>query len=100
MPVQQNVHIAPAEGRLGVLIPGMGAVSTTFMAGVEAVKRSSLEWVVVRAPRLGDGPPRKQFRHGYIKPKFTAMSREDVADFVLKQVTSNDYLRKLPIVSY
>jgi hypothetical protein len=30
--------IAPAEGKLGVLIPGMGAVTTTFIAGVEAIK--------------------------------------------------------------
>jgi myo-inositol-1-phosphate synthase len=34
-----NVRIAPADGKLGVLIPGIGAVSTTFMAGIEAVKR-------------------------------------------------------------
>ena len=39
MPTTENVRIAPAEGKLGVLIPGIGAVSTTFMAGVEAVKR-------------------------------------------------------------
>ncbi|MBI3663327.1 MAG: inositol-3-phosphate synthase [Acidobacteria bacterium] len=31
--------IAPAKGKLGVLTPGMGAVSTTFMAGVELVRR-------------------------------------------------------------
>jgi myo-inositol-1-phosphate synthase len=31
--------IAPAAGKLGVLIPGMGAVTTTFIAGVEAIKR-------------------------------------------------------------
>jgi myo-inositol-1-phosphate synthase len=37
---EPNVKIAPATGRLGVLIPGMGAVSTTFIAGVEAVKRN------------------------------------------------------------
>ena len=30
--------IQPAKGKLGVLTPGMGAVSTTFMAGVEAIK--------------------------------------------------------------
>jgi myo-inositol-1-phosphate synthase len=35
----QNVKIAPADGKLGVLIPGIGAVSTTFIAGVEAIKR-------------------------------------------------------------
>jgi myo-inositol-1-phosphate synthase len=34
-----NVQIAPADGKLGVLIPGIGAVSTTFMAGVEAIKQ-------------------------------------------------------------
>jgi myo-inositol-1-phosphate synthase len=38
---QDNVQIAPANGKLGVLIPGIGAVSTTFMAGVEAVRRGT-----------------------------------------------------------
>ncbi len=32
-------NIAPAKGKLGVLTPGMGAVSTTFMAGVELVRK-------------------------------------------------------------
>ena len=32
-------EITPAKGRLGVLLPGMGAVATTFIAGVEAVRR-------------------------------------------------------------
>jgi len=36
---QDSVRIAPADGKLGVLIPGMGAVTTTFIAGLEAVKR-------------------------------------------------------------
>src|ERR1700757_1494994 len=31
--------IAPAKGKLGVMIVGMGAVATTFVAGVEAVRR-------------------------------------------------------------
>jgi myo-inositol-1-phosphate synthase len=30
--------IAPAKGKLGILLPGMGAVATTFMAGVERVR--------------------------------------------------------------
>jgi myo-inositol-1-phosphate synthase len=29
----------PARGRVGVLLPGFGAVATTFVAGVEAVRR-------------------------------------------------------------
>ena len=39
MPNPDSVQIAPAEGKLGVLIPGMGAVTTTFIAGLEAIKR-------------------------------------------------------------
>ncbi|MBI1898646.1 MAG: inositol-3-phosphate synthase [Acidobacteria bacterium] len=39
MSQKDNVRIAPAEGKLGLLIPGLGAVATTFIAGVEAVKR-------------------------------------------------------------
>jgi myo-inositol-1-phosphate synthase len=31
--------IAPGGGRLGILLPGIGAVSTTFMAGVAAVRK-------------------------------------------------------------
>jgi len=34
-----NVQIKPATGKLAVLTPGMGAVATTFYAGVEAVKK-------------------------------------------------------------
>src|SRR3989475_7009443 len=33
------IPIDQPKGKLGVLIPGMGAVATTFIAGVEAVRR-------------------------------------------------------------
>ncbi|HZL84947.1 MAG TPA: inositol-3-phosphate synthase [Candidatus Krumholzibacteria bacterium] len=33
------IPIAPATGRLGILMPGLGAVATTFIAGVAAVRR-------------------------------------------------------------
>jgi myo-inositol-1-phosphate synthase len=39
LPSKDAVQIAPADGKLGVLIPGMGAVTTTFMAGLEAIRR-------------------------------------------------------------
>ena len=34
-----TVEIKPASGKLGIMMPGMGAVATTFMAGVEAIRR-------------------------------------------------------------
>ncbi len=36
---KKGLEIAPAEGKLGILLVGLGAVSTTFVAGVEAIKR-------------------------------------------------------------
>src|SRR5205807_1069188 len=40
---KQGSNIAPAKGKLGVMIPGMGAVATTFIAGVEAVRKGIAE---------------------------------------------------------
>ena len=33
------IHIVPPRGRLGVLLVGLGAVSTTFIAGVHAIRQ-------------------------------------------------------------
>ena len=35
----KSSQIQPAKGKLGVMIPGMGAVATTFVAGVEAIRK-------------------------------------------------------------
>jgi myo-inositol-1-phosphate synthase len=37
--MRQPTRIEPAQGRLGVLLPGMGAVATTFVAGVMLARR-------------------------------------------------------------
>src|SRR6266480_4480039 len=37
--VEAGRDIAPAKGKLGVMLVGLGAVSTTFIAGVENVRR-------------------------------------------------------------
>ncbi len=37
--ISKGVKIEPARGKLGVVLPGMGAVSSTFIAGVEAVRK-------------------------------------------------------------
>ncbi|CAN5187782.1 inositol-3-phosphate synthase [soil metagenome] len=43
MAVAKGTEIAPAKGKLGVLLVGLGAVSTTFIAGVEAIKAGLAE---------------------------------------------------------
>jgi myo-inositol-1-phosphate synthase len=40
-PAGKPTDIRPASGKLGILTPGMGAVATTFMAGVEAIRRGT-----------------------------------------------------------
>jgi myo-inositol-1-phosphate synthase len=37
--ISKGMKIDPPQGKLGVVLPGMGAVSSTFIAGVEAVKK-------------------------------------------------------------
>ncbi|MCL2012188.1 MAG: inositol-3-phosphate synthase [Cystobacterineae bacterium] len=41
--MENKKQLQPAEGRLAVLTPGLGAVSTTFMAGVELLKKGAGE---------------------------------------------------------
>ena len=41
--MKQPTEIKPADGKLGVLLPGFGAVATTFVAGVENVRRGLAE---------------------------------------------------------
>ena len=38
-PSASSPSVRPATGKLGILTPGMGAVATTFIAGVESVRR-------------------------------------------------------------
>src|SRR5882672_3072163 len=39
MALKKGVEVKPAKGKLGILLPGMGAVATTFIAGVQAIRR-------------------------------------------------------------
>ena len=52
----------PATGKLGILLPGLGAVSTTFIAGVELARRglgrpigSLVEMGTIRLGKRTDG---------------------------------------------
>lgn len=80
---------------------------STEIAGHEArekmIKESPLNWTIVRAPTLTNGKHIAQFRSGEdITTKgFTVMiSRADVVDFMLQQLTHNNFLRKTPSVMY
>ena len=67
------------------------------------VKRSGLDWILVRPGAFTDGELTGEYRHGFastdrsIKLK---ISRADVADFMLRQITDDTYMHQTPGVSY
>jgi len=67
----------------------------------EVIKGSGLDWVIVRGPRLTEGPKKGTYRVGLVgKNSGTQVSRADLAEFMLKQVTSDEYVGQMPVVSY
>ena len=66
------------------------------------VRESGLDWIIVRPAMLNDGPRTGKYRAGFLaSDKITRkISRADVADFMLKQAASNDFLRQTPGLSY
>jgi uncharacterized protein YbjT (DUF2867 family) len=65
-----------------------------------AVMASGLDWIIVRPGGLTDNPATGSYKAGLDKTIVAGqVSRADVADFVLQQVTDDTYLRKTPAIS-
>lgn len=64
------------------------------------VKASGLDWIIVRPGGLTDGPRTGAYRCG-TDPALKAgrVSRADVADFVLRQLTEDTFLHQAPAVT-
>ena len=61
---------------------------------------SNLDWIIVRGPMLNEGPHTGKYRVGWTGVNTGIhISRADVADFMLKQVTDNTYIHQAPLVS-
>ena len=67
----------------------------------ELIRASGLDWVLVRPPLLTNGAQRGRYRTGFDLPikLFSSVSRADVADFMLKQLTDDTYLRQAPTIT-
>ena len=67
----------------------------------QVLKESGLEWTIVRAPRLVNGPEKNQYRVGWVGVNgSTKISREDLANCLVSQVDSFDYPHAMPFVSW
>ena len=72
----------------------------TGVAYVRAVQASDLDWTVVRVPMLTNDAAKGNLYIGKLGPEMNrSLTREDLADFVLKQATDTTYLRQAPVVT-
>jgi putative NADH-flavin reductase len=82
------------------LVTLAGKVHKQSEEAARAVEKSGLAWVIVRVPRLNDEAHSENYRVGWVGVNTgTQLSRADAADFILKQLTSDDYLHKAPMIS-
>ena len=66
------------------------------------VRNSGLDWTIARPCGFIDGEKTGQYEHGFnydLKKMKLKIRRSDVADFLLKQLNSSEYLFKTPGVS-
>lgn len=68
----------------------------------EIVRESDLEWVIVRPMILTNGPWTNDYRAGVdLKPgRRPYISRADVADFLMRQLADDTFMRRTPAIGY
>lgn len=67
---------------------------------LRVLQSSGLDWTVVRGPRLTDTPGTGTYRVGWVGVNGgIQISRDDLADFILTQVTDRTFVGQLPFVS-
>jgi putative NADH-flavin reductase len=61
-----------------------------------------IDWVCVRPTQLIDKPATHKYRVqlNHCPSKGRKISRADMADFILKQITSDEYIHKKPVLAY
>ena len=102
---QSSLGVGDSRGKLGFLYNFL--IIPLFLRGLFAdkaaqeslLRQSRLDWVIVRPTALTNGPRKGAYRAGsnighWFFP--TKISRADTAEFMLKQLTSTDYLRQTP----
>ena len=106
---ESSLGIGDSKGQLGflynyTLIPILlRNVFADKEVQEKLIRESNLDWIIVRPAALSNGPKTHVYRSGFdttdtsIRGK---ISRADVADFMLGQLTGDAYLRKTPGISY
>jgi putative NADH-flavin reductase len=106
--VETSLDVGDSRGQLGFLFAHV--IRATLLRNIfedkelqeRIVRESGLDWVIARPAMLTDGPYTGKYRAGFSASDKIArkISRADVADFMLKQAKSSEFLRQTPGLSY
>jgi putative NADH-flavin reductase len=99
-----NPHSDPQEGFIfgRIIKPIVGKTMYADMFRMETlVRKSDLDWTIVRPARLFDAPTvtHYQVAQAYMVPGGKNTSRADLADFMLQQLTTDEYVQKAVAVA-
>ena len=84
------------------LISGPDLLKLADAAGhAEVLQVSGLDWEIACGPRLTDQPHTGRYRVSWVGVNAsTSIGRADLAEFILKQVNSDEFVWQMPFVSY
>lgn len=79
----------------------MHAAYEEIVSVADTVRKSDLDWTIVRLTTLNNNPKSGKVRVGYLGKGEVGLriSRADLAEFMLKQVQNTKYLRQAPVIS-
>jgi putative NADH-flavin reductase len=106
---ESSLGVGDSKGQLGWLFNSV--IIPLFLRNVfrdkevqeQSITQSGLDWIIVRPAALTNGPRTGVYRSGFGPTDRTIkarIARADVADFMVKQLTDNTYLRQTPGLSY
>lgn len=105
---ETTLGISDSRGKLGLYYSLFVIPVITFwyfrdkVKQERLIKESGLDWTIVRPGQLTNGKQRGSYHHGPGVGSFfitVSISRADVADFMLKQLTDRQYLHQTPGVA-
>ena len=107
--LESSLDVGDSRGQLGFFFAHV--IRPTILKNIfndkelqeQIVRETRLVWIIVRPAMLTDGPRTGNYRAGFAAADKTIkrkISRADVADFMLKQLIDDTYLRATPGLSY
>ncbi len=84
----------------GMMKLAAGKMLKSSEEAYQIIKNSGLDYTVVRPPMLSDEPGGVNLTGSYTPPKPIPVGRGDLASFLLRAATADEWINESPLVSY